>query len=65
MQRKQLVNLMYISKSGEITKRRVEIIEVSSEKFLAYCFVKRDKRTFIIDNVLAAIPIIRRENEII
>lgn len=61
MQRNQLVNMIYMSSSGDITKRRVKIIKISSDNFQAYCFVKHAKRTFIIDNVLAAVPIIRSE----
>ncbi|MGE7623625.1 transcriptional regulator [Viridibacillus sp. NPDC096237] len=65
MQRNQLLNLMYMSKSGGITKRRVKIIKMTGESFQAYCFMKNDKRTFIIDNVLAAVPIIRKEREVV
>lgn len=65
MQYKQLVTIIYMSKSGEITKRRVKVLKIESDKFQAYCFMKRDKRTFIIDNVLAVLPVIRREKEVI
>ena len=65
MQYHQLVELMYISKSGEITKRRVKLIKISGEKFQAFCFMKHEKRTFIIDNVLAVLPVNHREREVI
>ncbi|MEX3621840.1 transcriptional regulator [Viridibacillus arvi] len=65
MQRNQLVDLMYMSKSGGITKRRVKVIKMIGESFQAYCFMKNDKRTFIIDSVLAAVPVIQREREVI
>ncbi|MGG0663299.1 transcriptional regulator [Viridibacillus arvi] len=65
MQRNQLVDLMYISKSGEISKRRVKVIKITSDSFQAYCFLKNAKRTFILDNVLAAIPVMHREREVI
>lgn len=65
MQYHQLVELMYISKSGEITKRRVKVIKVVGDKFQAFCFMKHAKRTFIIDNVLAVLPVTRREREVI
>jgi len=42
MQHNQLVNMMYILKSGFITKR---------------CIPKQAKRTFIIDNVLAIVSV--------
>ncbi|MFJ7735772.1 hypothetical protein ACIQ2D_05450 [Lysinibacillus sp. NPDC097287] len=43
MQRNQLVYMMYISKSGVITKM---------------CIPKKVKRTFIIDNVLTIVPVV-------
>lgn len=65
MQYRQLVTIMYMSKSGEITKRRVKILKMEGGKFQAYCFLKSAKRTFIIDNVLAVLPVVRREKEVI
>jgi len=65
MEYHQVVELMYMSKSGEITKRRVKVLKIESDKFQAYCFLKRAKRTFIIENVLAVLPVIRREKEVI
>lgn len=65
MQYHQLVELMYMSKSGEITKRRVKLLKITGDKFQAFCFMKRAKRTFIIDNVLAVLPITRKEKKVI
>ncbi|MGE7837989.1 transcriptional regulator [Viridibacillus arvi] len=65
MQRNQVIDLMYMSKGGEITKRRVKIIKMTVDSFQAYCFVKQAKRTFIIDNVLAAVPVTIRERLVI
>ncbi|MGE7771121.1 transcriptional regulator [Viridibacillus arvi] len=65
MQRNQIIDLMYMSKGGEITKRRVKIIKMTDEICQAYCFVKHAKRTFIIENVLATSPVIRKENEVV
>lgn len=65
MQREQLVNMMYVSKAGEITKRCIKIIKVSSDSFNAFCFTRNAKRTFSIENVLAIVPVIRKEKEVI
>lgn len=65
MQYRQLVTIMYMSKSGEITKRQVKILKMKGNKFQAYCFLKRAKRTFIIDNVLAVLPVTKKEKEVI
>ncbi|MFJ8262640.1 transcriptional regulator [Rummeliibacillus sp. NPDC094406] len=65
MNRNQLVNIMYMSKTGEVTKRRVKIMKITDDTFKAYCFLKQAQRTFKIDRVLAIVPVIRRESEII
>ncbi|MFP7199659.1 transcriptional regulator [Lysinibacillus halotolerans] len=65
MQRNQLVDMMYISKSGVITKRRIKINKVFDGKFNAYCFMKHANRLFCIDNVLAIVPVIQKEREVI
>lgn len=65
MQRNQLVNMMYISKSGVITKRRIKIVKMVSNSFQAFCFTKQAKRTFIVVNVLAVAPISYKECEVI
>lgn len=63
MDRHQLVMIMYMSKSGEITKRCLKIIKIMDTKFYAYCYTKHAQRTFIMDQVLAVVPIIQKENE--
>ncbi|WP_156314028.1 transcriptional regulator [Lysinibacillus sp. ZYM-1] len=50
IQHNQLVNMMYILKSGFITKR---------------CIPKQAKRTFIIDNVLAIVSVVYKKRGII
>lgn len=65
MQRNQPVHMIYVSKCGEITKRRVKISKVISDSFSAYCFTRRAKRTFIISNVLAIIPVVIKERDVV
>ncbi|MGE7114792.1 transcriptional regulator [Lysinibacillus sp. NPDC047702] len=65
MQRNQFVNMMYMARDGKISKRRIKIIKIVGDSFQAYCFSKRAKRTFTISNVLAVVPVIHKEREII
>ncbi|MGE7094406.1 transcriptional regulator [Lysinibacillus sp. NPDC048646] len=50
MQRNQLVYMMCISKSGFITKK---------------CILNQAKRTFIIDNVFAIVPVVYKKRGIV
>lgn len=65
MQCNQLVDMMYIAKNGEITKRRIKITNVSDDKFNTYCFLKQANRVLSIDKVLALVLVIRKEREVI
>lgn len=63
--RGQIVELMYHSMSGEISKRRVKVIKIQCDSFQAYCFLRNAKRTFLIENVLAYVPVINKERSVI
>ncbi|WP_342471656.1 transcriptional regulator [Metasolibacillus sp. FSL H7-0170] len=65
MQRGQLIDIMYMAKDGKISKRRVKIIKITDDTMQVYCFNKCAKRTFIVDNTLAIMPVSRREREVI
>ncbi|KOS68461.1 transcriptional regulator [Lysinibacillus contaminans] len=64
IQRNQPINMIYLSKEGTISKRCVKIIKIACDSFQAYCFTRRAKRTFIIDNVLAISPIVSKERDV-
>ncbi|HWL25428.1 MAG TPA: transcriptional regulator [Ureibacillus sp.] len=59
MLRNQLVDMIYLAKSGEVTKRRIKIIHVNEQSIIAYCFMKQSQRTFLIDNILSLYPVFR------
>ncbi|MDX1701343.1 MAG: hypothetical protein R3250_12040 [Melioribacteraceae bacterium] len=65
MQRGQIVNVMYMAMNGEVTMRRLKVIKIHGESFQAYCFLRNTKRTFKVDNVLALIPVTRKESAVI
>ena len=61
----QSLDMMYIANDGTISKRRIQVLLVNDDSFQAYCFLRRAKRTFRIDNVLALVPVILRESMVI
>lgn len=61
----ETLDMMYLAKDGSITKRRVSVLQVGDSSFRAYCHLRKSKRTFVIENVLALIPIIVRERAVI
>ena len=63
MQRQDNVEMIYLARNGNITKRRVKVIKACEDTFQAYCFTKQAKRTFYFDHVLAVVPVSRKERE--
>lgn len=61
----QIVDVMYMAKNGEVTKRRIKLIKLYGESFQAYCFLRNTKRTFKIDNVLALSPLMIKERTVV
>lgn len=65
MKRNNFLNMMYIAKDGNVSKRRIKIIKIVGNYFQAYCFTKQAKRTFLIENVLAVVPVIHKERSVV
>ena len=64
-QQQQLIDMMYIAKDGSITKRRVKILQLSHRTCIAYCFTRKAKRTFLLENILAVTPVVYHERSVI
>jgi len=65
MEYKGLLDMMYLSKNGEVSKRRIKVLQVGDVSFRAYCYLRGSRRTFTIDNVLALVPVVNRERNVI
>lgn len=65
MERNQLVELMYMDSKGNISQRRVKVLNIKGDSFQVFCFKRNAKRTFIINSVLACVPIIHKEREVV
>ena len=61
----EVLDMMYLAKDGQISKRRVKVIQVGGVSFHAYCYMRGSRRTFTIDNVLALVPVTTRERVVI
>ena len=65
MQRNQLLNMMYMAKDGQVSKRSIKVIKIVGDSFQAFCFTRQAKRTFMIDNVLAVVPVFHKERSVV
>lgn len=53
---KRKIEIIYLSKNNKTTQRIIRVIKIEENKILAFCFMKRQVRVFIMENILAAYP---------
>ena len=59
------LDMMYMAADGTISKRRISVLQVGEASFRAYCHLRKSKRTFTIDNILALVPVHKKERMVI
>lgn len=47
------VNIIYLTQSGSISKRIIQVISYRDEHIIAFCYMRNQLRTFKIANILA------------
>lgn len=65
MKYSESLNLIYRAGDGVLSKRKIQVFQVSESHFQAYCYLRKSNRTFKINSVLALIPVIQYENMVI
>lgn len=65
MRYNESLDMMYMSNSGVISKRRIKVLHINDGTFQAYCYLRKSKRTFKVDNILALVPVITKESMVI
>lgn len=53
----EVLEMIYLNTKGEISQRRIKVIKLNEESFSAYCFTRKQQRTFKISNILSVGPI--------
>ncbi|MBB4824598.1 putative DNA-binding transcriptional regulator YafY [Sporosarcina luteola] len=60
--RHELADMIYMRADGQFTKRRVEVISVGVNTFIAYCYLRKEKRMFKIDRILSIQRVVYKES---
>jgi len=60
-----LLNMIYMDKTGAVSKRQIQVIQIGEVSFRAYCHLRKTKRTFMIDTILALVPVVRKERDVV
>ncbi len=50
------LEIIYISAGGQITQRTIIIKEICHAKIRAYCYLRKQMRSFLIENILSVMP---------
>lgn len=58
----QVLDMIYMTNERTFTKRWIKVYRLQGESFRAYCFLRQSIRTFKIANVLALVPVEKRES---
>ena len=61
----QPMNMMYMSNEGIVSQRRIKVLQIRGDSCVAYCYLRKSKRTFKVDNILALVPEIEKERRAI
>lgn len=53
LEKNKIIRIIYDNK-GIITERDIRVLSIKDDKIIAFCYLRKSKRTFIIENILAA-----------
>lgn len=48
-----ILEMIYLDSKGNISQRRMKVLSVNEESFKAFCYVRKQQRTFKIINILS------------
>lgn len=58
IEQQQHIQVIYLGRDGKTTIRTLRPLEVTEERLKAYCLTRRAPRVFLIDNILAVLPVV-------
>jgi predicted DNA-binding transcriptional regulator YafY len=58
------LEMIYLSKNGAITQRRIKVLQIQNGYIRAYCYLRKMNRTFKIDDILSAQLVNKTEHRI-
>jgi predicted DNA-binding transcriptional regulator YafY len=54
------IEIIYIAQHNQLTKRKIIVKRVNPDSIVAYCFLRQQLRTFRVEHILAAYPLLKR-----
>ncbi|GGB27001.1 hypothetical protein GCM10011409_00350 [Lentibacillus populi] len=50
------LEMIYLDSNNKITQRTIKVLQTNSDTILAYCYSKRQVRSFKVNNILSFLP---------
>lgn len=52
-----LLEMIYLDCKGNLSQRRIRVLSLNEESFRAYCYTRKQQRTFKVSNILSVGPV--------
>jgi predicted DNA-binding transcriptional regulator YafY len=52
-----IIEMIYMDASGRLTQRHVRVVSVQDARLVAFCYLRREVRCFVIANILGAVKV--------
>ncbi|MBM7603621.1 putative DNA-binding transcriptional regulator YafY [Metabacillus crassostreae] len=59
LQKNMPITIIYLSGNGHISQREVVVKKLNNQKLFAYCYLRKQIRTFSLTNILSADHIVK------
>ncbi len=60
---KENVEIIYLSANRQLSQRIIKVLSISKNAMYAYCYQRKSIRTFKIENVLSAVPVLPKNRK--
>lgn len=60
LENKEKIVIFYIDQKNNVTQRQIRVVSMNDNLIAAYCFWRKQVRTFNLDNILSAGPVKKR-----
>ncbi|MGM8213373.1 WYL domain-containing protein [Virgibacillus sp. W0430] len=61
IQSKEKIDIIYLSRDNQVSRRVIRVLAVNEQYIKAYCFLKKEVRTFRVDNILSLAPMRKKK----
>lgn len=51
------IEMIYLAKDGQITQREISVLQINGSTVIAFCHLRKMKRTFLLENILSFVPV--------